>query len=141
MRLSWPVLCLLLSSCAEVSLTGNIEGDAAGECLDRIDNDRDGTFDCGDGDCALSPDCTDAADTDAADTDDTVPPDTDTTDTDSGVVDTDAVDTDVADTDVVDTDVVDTDPPIPADEFFTPGVHTVVVPVGATSVVDRKSVV
>ena len=34
------------------------EGDGAGECTDRADNDRDGKFDCDDEGCAGSPDCT-----------------------------------------------------------------------------------
>lgn len=33
------------------------EGDAAGECTDGADNDRDGAFDCDDEDCAGSTDC------------------------------------------------------------------------------------
>ena len=37
------------------------EGDDAGECSDAADNDRDGMFDCDDGECAASPDCQVAA--------------------------------------------------------------------------------
>ena len=33
------------------------EGDAAGECSDEADNDRDGLFDCDDDECAGSPVC------------------------------------------------------------------------------------
>lgn len=33
------------------------EGDQSGECVDAADNDRDGTYDCDDTDCAASPDC------------------------------------------------------------------------------------
>ncbi|MFT4623288.1 MAG: hypothetical protein ACI8PZ_001944 [Myxococcota bacterium] len=33
------------------------EGDAAGECSDGADNDKDGWFDCNDQDCFNSPDC------------------------------------------------------------------------------------
>lgn len=39
------------------------EGDMAGECSDRADNDRDGLYDCADPDCAGSPDCAEGADT------------------------------------------------------------------------------
>jgi hypothetical protein len=35
-----------------------VEGEAAGDCTDRADNDRDGAFDCDDDGCAASPDCT-----------------------------------------------------------------------------------
>ena len=34
------------------------EGDNDGECIDRVDNDRDGLFDCDDPGCVGSPDCT-----------------------------------------------------------------------------------
>ena len=37
--------------------TEDFEGDAAGECTDGADNDRDGLFDCQDPDCAGHPDC------------------------------------------------------------------------------------
>jgi hypothetical protein len=67
------------------------EGQTAGDCTDRADNDGDGQFDCDDDGCEAGPDCADA-DTDAVDTDGG--------DTDGGS-DTDATDTDVA---VVDDD-------------------------------------
>ncbi len=64
------------------------EGDEAGECDDRADNDQDGAFDCDDTQCAGSPDCQGGdADTDA-DSDSDTDSDTDTdSDSDS---DTDA---------------------------------------------------
>ncbi|HCH65747.1 MAG TPA: hypothetical protein DFR83_23285, partial [Deltaproteobacteria bacterium] len=34
------------------------EGDDSDECVDRVDNDRNGLFDCDDPGCAGSPDCT-----------------------------------------------------------------------------------
>ena len=34
------------------------EGNTAGDCTDRADNDDDGAFDCDDDGCAASPDCT-----------------------------------------------------------------------------------
>jgi hypothetical protein len=39
------------------------EGDMAGECSDRADNDRDGLYDCNDPDCEGSPDCAESVDT------------------------------------------------------------------------------
>lgn len=58
------------------------EGDAAGECSDGADNDRDGLYDCGDPDCLNSPDCTEEPAPDTGDlTGDTgaeVEPDPDT---------------------------------------------------------------
>jgi len=34
-----------------------VEGDEAGECSDGVDNDQDGTLDCGDAGCAISTTC------------------------------------------------------------------------------------
>jgi hypothetical protein len=48
-----PLLATLLLAAAPAEY----EGDAPGECTDRADNDRDGTFDCLDTGCAGSPDC------------------------------------------------------------------------------------
>ncbi len=36
---------------------GAAEGEVAGDCTDRADNDGDGAFDCDDSGCAGSPDC------------------------------------------------------------------------------------
>jgi hypothetical protein len=60
---------------------GRAEGDDPGECTDRADNDRDGSFDCDDPDCAASPDCgaTDTASV-PADTSEDTPEDTGTGD-------------------------------------------------------------
>lgn len=41
----------------EVTTPADYEGDAAGECADGADNDRDGLYDCNDPDCLNSPDC------------------------------------------------------------------------------------
>lgn len=43
-------IALLLMAC-------RIEGTEPGDCVDRADNDADGSFDCADGGCAGSPDC------------------------------------------------------------------------------------
>ncbi len=53
---------LMLSACGEVEY----EGDAAGECVDGADNDRNGLFDCFDAGCAGSPDCDPGTVTDSA---------------------------------------------------------------------------
>lgn len=58
---------LWLAACA-----GEAEGDAAGECEDGADNDRDGMFDCNDPDCLGAPACAD--DSDAPASDDSDPP-------------------------------------------------------------------
>ncbi len=50
------MLCLLLA-CSPTPIASDYEGDAAGECADAADNDRDGDFDCDDEGCAGSPDC------------------------------------------------------------------------------------
>lgn len=42
----------------------NYEGDQNGECIDRLDNDRDGLYDCNDPDCSGSPDCQQGEDPD-----------------------------------------------------------------------------
>lgn len=61
-RLTLPstLLVLFTASCGDPSMDDTptaFEGDAAGECVDAADNDRDGLFDCNDDDCAGSPDC------------------------------------------------------------------------------------
>ena len=57
--MSWMFRIALL-----VALTGlvvgcskDVEGDDPGECTDGADNDRDGSFDCDDTDCAGAPAC------------------------------------------------------------------------------------
>ena len=64
---------LSIFACGEENKTNDdYEGDAAGECSDAADNDRDGDFDCDDEGCAGSPDCTDdTGETDSGDSDDT----------------------------------------------------------------------
>ena len=47
----------LFLACGDGEKTDDYEGDAAGECTDGADNDRDGTFDCDDDGCSGSPDC------------------------------------------------------------------------------------
>ena len=49
------VATLLLCTCK--SAPPSLEGDDAGECSDRADNDVDGLFDCDDPDCLGAPDC------------------------------------------------------------------------------------
>jgi hypothetical protein len=54
-------------ACGGTEKEEEYEGDAAGECSDAADNDRDGLFDCEDDGCAGSPDC-DGQDTGSSDT-------------------------------------------------------------------------
>lgn len=54
------------------------EGIEAGSCSDRIDNDGDYYFDCGDPGCAGSPDCADAGTTEPEPTDSAEPEDSGT---------------------------------------------------------------
>ena len=64
----------LLFACAT-----DIEGANPGECTDRVDNDQDGYYDCGDNDCWGSPDCADEGDADTdADSDSDADSDADT---------------------------------------------------------------
>ena len=62
------------------------EGNAAGECNDDIDNDRDRLFDCDDPDCANSPTCTGATDDSASENNNDST--TGTSDTGTGTSDT-----------------------------------------------------
>ena len=66
------------------------EGDEAGECDDRADNDRDGLFDCDDDGCEGSPDCSGDDDDNVSDDDD----DTTADDDDSATDDDDDTTTD-----------------------------------------------
>ena len=52
-------LVVALSACVpELPEEKPQEGNTAGDCTDRADNDDDGTFDCEDDGCSASPDCT-----------------------------------------------------------------------------------
>ena len=59
-RLLLPVpLLLAITACVpELPEDKPDEGNTAGDCTDRADNDDDGAFDCDDDGCAASPDCT-----------------------------------------------------------------------------------
>ena len=77
----------------------DFEGDAAGECDDDADNDRDGLFDCDDPGCEGSITCTDAdADADAGSGGDTGTRDTGRPGRDTGRTDTGERDTGGRDT-------------------------------------------
>jgi hypothetical protein len=88
-----PLLTVALLACRadpDGAKDVDYEGDAAGECTDGADNDRDGYFDCADNGCWQSPDCAEAdTDTDSdsdADADADADADSDTdTDTDTDV--------------------------------------------------------
>ena len=77
------VLSLSLALCSCSSDVEEFEGDEAGECEDRADNDRDGQFDCDDDGCSWSPSCS-GADGDA-DADADAPTCTDDEECDDGV--------------------------------------------------------
>jgi hypothetical protein len=56
-HLAWITLLGLGTALGPGACNRDIEGDLPGECTDGADNDRDGTFDCDDPDCAGAPIC------------------------------------------------------------------------------------
>ena len=70
-----PIMLISITACSDASTDTEIriEGQQAGDCTDRADNDADGAFDCDDSGCANSPDCQDDA-TDSSDVSDASDP-------------------------------------------------------------------
>ena len=95
-----PRCALALVALAVVATVGcRVEGDAAGECGDLVDNDRDGLTDCADPGCEGSEECDEIPDGD----DDTVgpQPDDDSADDDSAEPDMDYTTVDLLDAEAV----------------------------------------
>ena len=70
MNRSLLLFLLALSLLFVAGCDAEVEGDAAGECDDGVDNDQDGTVDCDDEGCAIAAACSGDDDDSAGDDDD-----------------------------------------------------------------------